>query len=133
MSFGKEYDYSASYASVAEAAATERATFIRRTYTHVAGAILGFIALDAVLLQLPIGLEIARGLLSGSWLLVLGAFLCVSWIAGWWAQSATSRGIQYAGLTLYVVAEAIICLPLLWAAHLSAGPTALGQHVIATA
>jgi len=138
MSFGKEYDYSSAYATVAESAASERATFIRRTYLHVAGAILGFIALEAVLLQLPIGLQIASAMLQGSWLIVLAAFMFVSWIANRWAQSDTSRGMQYAGLTLYVVAEAIIFLPLLWIAQLYTAMYAAHHggsdpHFIATA
>jgi FtsH-binding integral membrane protein len=133
MSFGNEYDYSADHASATESAASERATFIRRTYTHVAGAILGFIALEAVLLQLPIGLEIVKALVSGWWLLAIGAFLFVSWLAGKWAQSDTSRGMQYAGLTIYVVAEAIICLPLLWVARFRMEQLALGQNVITIA
>ena len=35
------------------AAADERATFITKTYGHLAGAILVFVALETVLLNLP--------------------------------------------------------------------------------
>ena len=96
---------------------SERAAFIRRTYLHVAGAILAFVVLEAILLQLPIGGAIAT-VLSGrfTWLLVLGAFMGVSWLAQKWANSDTSPGMQYLGLGLYVVAEAIIFLPLLYVA-----------------
>ncbi len=96
---------------------SERAAFIRRTYLHVAGAILAFVVLEAILLQLPIGGAIAT-VLSGrfSWLLVLGAFMGVSWLAQKWASSDTSPGMQYLGLGLFVVAEAIIFLPLLYVA-----------------
>ena len=48
-----------------------------------------------------------------SWLIVLGAFMGVSWLARSWAESDTSRAMQYAGLSLYVVAEALIFLPLM--------------------
>lgn len=48
-----------------------------------------------------------------NWLIVLGAFMAVSYIADRWAESATSRGVQYLGLGLYVIAEAIIFIPLL--------------------
>src|SRR5262249_1478023 len=133
MSFGNEYDFSADHAPATESVASKRATFIRRTYTHVAAAILGFIALEAVLLHLPIGLEIARALVRGSWVLVIGAFVVVSWLAGWWAQSETSRGMQYVGLTLYVIAQAIIGLPLLWVAHLRMEHIAGGHNIIAIA
>jgi len=55
-----------------------------------------------------------------SWLVVLGAFMAVSWIANSWARSTTSVTVQYLGLSLYVVAEAIILLPLVsYANHLA--------------
>ena len=93
-----------------------RAVFIRRTYLHLAGAILAFVAIEAALFSIPGIEERVFGLLSTSrfsWLIVLGAFMLVSWIADRWAHSATSLGVQYAGLALYVAAEALIFLPLL--------------------
>jgi hypothetical protein len=39
--------------------------------------------------------------------------MVVGWVANNWAQSATSIGKQYAGLFLYVAAEAIIFLPMI--------------------
>ncbi len=96
---------------------SERAAFIRRTYLHVAGAILAFVALEALLLQLPLAGVISSVLGTRfGWLLVLGAFMAVSWIAQKWANSDTSPAMQYLGLGLYVVAEAIIFLPLLYVA-----------------
>jgi len=103
----------------AQAAVDERADFITKTYLHLAGAVCAFAAIEAVLLNLP-GIEGLVGLMFGtqySWLIVLGAFMVVSWIANSWAQSATSLGMQYAGLTLYVVAEAVIFVPILYMAR----------------
>ena len=58
-----------------------------------------------------------------SWLVVLGAFMLVGWVAERWARSATSPAMQYLGLGLYVVAEAIIMVPLLYvAAHYAKDP-----------
>ncbi len=102
----------------AQAAADERADFITKTYLHLAGAVCAFAAIEGVLLNMP-GVERLVQLMLGtqySWLIVLGAFMVVSWIANSWAQSTTSMGMQYAGLTLYVVAEAVIFLPLLYVA-----------------
>jgi FtsH-binding integral membrane protein len=48
-----------------------------------------------------------------NWLLVLGLFMVVSWIADRMARSGTSRGVQYAGLALYVGIWAVLLLPLL--------------------
>jgi FtsH-binding integral membrane protein len=98
------------------ASESARAAFIRRTYAHLAGAILVFVALETVLLQLP-GIEnIVRSTMGMGWLVVLLAFMGVSWLANMWAHSQTSPAIQYLGLGLYVVAEAVIFLPLLYIA-----------------
>jgi FtsH-binding integral membrane protein len=52
---------------------------------------------------------------AGNWapLLMMVAFMAVSWVAHSWAQSGTSPAIQYLGLSLYVVAEALIFVPLM--------------------
>lgn len=46
-------------------------------------------------------------------MMVLGAFIGVSYLATYWANSSTSMGMQYLGLGLYVVAEAVIFVPLI--------------------
>jgi FtsH-binding integral membrane protein len=101
-----------------ETTQSERAAFIRRTYGHLAGAILAFAALEMVLLNLPNIGEIVGGMMGGrvTWLLIVGAFIGVGWLAEAWSRSDTSRGLQYVGLGLYVVAEAVIFLPLLYIA-----------------
>lgn len=102
----------------AEAPVSARVAFIRKTYLHLGGAVLAFIALEAALLHSPLARPIVQTLLGGrmSWLIVLGAFMLVGVVAERWARSATSPAMQYVGLGLYVVAEAIIMLPLLFVA-----------------
>lgn len=107
--------------TVAESAPAERAAFIRRTYAHLAGAILAFFGLEFFLISSGIGLGIAQTMLGFSWLLVLGAFMGISFLANWWANSSASRPMQYLGLGLYIVAQGIIFLPLLYFARASAG------------
>jgi len=110
MSYG--YDYSVA----AQAASSDRATFIRRTYAHLAGAILAFMGLEALLLNWLSNeqqMQILHLMGGYGWLLVMLAFMGASWLAQTWAQSDTSPGMQYMGLGLYIVAEAIIFLPLL--------------------
>jgi len=103
--------------SVFHAEASERAAFIRRTYAHLALAVLAFIVIEAFLLQLPIAGAIVGAMTGGySWLIVLAAFMGVSWLAEQWANSDTSPQMQYLGLGLFVAAEAIIFLPLLYIA-----------------
>ena len=104
----------------AQAAADERTDFITKTYLHLAGAIGLFVILEAVLLSLPMTGELVMKVLGMplGWLIVLGAFMVVSYIAESWARSAVSQTTQYMGLGLYVVAEAVIFTPLLFLATL---------------
>ena len=50
------------------------------------------------------------------WLIVLGLFMGVSYIANKLALSGGSEQMQYLGLGLFVIAEAIVFLPLLFIA-----------------
>lgn len=106
-----DYNYSPS-GTVAEAAAADRVTFIRRTYVHLGIAIAAFAGLETYLLKASWATSLVGGMLQ-NWWIVLIAFMGVSWLANWWAQSSTSRGLQYLGLGAYVVIEAVIFLPLL--------------------
>lgn len=129
-------DYQRGYAPpVAHASTTERAEFIRQTYLHLLGAVLAFIAIEALLLKSPFAEPLVRTALGSrfGWLVVLGAFMAVGWLAESWARSGKSVGMQYAGLGLYVVAEAIVFLPLLFVAGRIAGPTIFVEAGIYTA
>ena len=105
---------------VIDAEDSQRLTFIRRTYAHLAGAIVALVALETLLFAVvpaqTMNSLVERMLSGWGWLIVLGAFMGVSWIAEQWARSDTSRSTQYAGLSLYVVAQAVILLPLLYIA-----------------
>jgi FtsH-binding integral membrane protein len=115
------------------AAASERAAFIRRTYAHLALAVLAFIVVEAFLLQLPIAGAIAGAMTSGySWLIVLAAFMGVSWLAERWANSDASPQKQYLGLGLFVVAEAVIFLPLLYVAANFSSPDVIPMAAVIT-
>ena len=106
---------------VASASQDVRADFIRRTYRHLAFAVLGFIAIEYLLLNSPMAPAMASLMTGGyAWLVVLAAFMGVSYIADRWARSTTSVQTQYLGLIVYVVAEAIIFLPLLLIASMIA-------------
>ncbi len=110
---------------VSASSVEERAKFIERTYIHLAGAILGFVGLEYFLLGSDTVREFAINSMMGSqysWLIVLGAFMAVSYVADRWARSATSLPLQYAGLGLYVAAEAVIFVPLLMIAQAMSGP-----------
>jgi len=122
--------------AVALAPAGERSAFIRRTYLHLAGAILAFVAIEYLLLVpfREMTLPLVTHMLSSrfGWLLVLGLFMLVGYIADRWARSARSRRLQYAGLGLYVVAEAVIFLPLLYVAAYYTSPEVIPTAAVLT-
>lgn len=103
--------------TVAEAPSDIRATFIRRTYGHLALAILAFILVEYLLLSWSGADQLVAKMTNGyNWLIVLGAFMGISWLADRWALSSTSRSLQYAALGIFVIAEAVLFLPLLYVA-----------------
>ncbi len=122
--------------TAAQSSADERSAFIRRTYGHLAGAILVFALLEAVLLgpMRPAVEPLIQAMLASrfGWLIVLGLFMAVGWIADRWARSQKSPAMQYLGLGLYVFAEAIIFLPLLFMAAFYSSPTVIPMAGILT-
>lgn len=120
--------------SLSDAAPNVRAQFIRRTYIHLAFALLAFVGLEAILLQLPISYKVTQMIFSSSfgWLMVLGGFMILSWLARSLATSAKSKSSQYTGLGIYVVAQALIFVPLLIIAIAQAGSGILVQAGIMT-
>lgn len=106
----------------ARAPASDRAQFIRRTYLHLGGAIACFAGLEFFLFSSGVAEALVPVLTSSrwTWLLVLGLFMGTGWIADRWARRASSPVMAYGGLALFVVAEAIFFLPMLYmAAHYS--------------
>jgi FtsH-binding integral membrane protein len=99
-----------------------RVTFIRRTYLHLAGAIALFVAFEAAVFTLvpEPALDEAMGLLFASrfgWLGVMLGLMVTSWIANFLAANTSSSPAAYAGLGLYVVAQGIVFVPLLYLAE----------------
>ncbi len=119
---------------VANASEAERAGFIRRTYLHVGGAIAAFTVLETLLVKSGVAesFYLMLGQNKWVWLLVMVAFMGVSYVADSWARSAISREKQYMGLGLFIIAEAIVFMPLLYRAVATA-PETLQSAVIVTA
>lgn len=131
-------DFTTTYGnSVAEAAPAARAEFIRKTYLLLAAAIFAFIALEVFLFASGIAQAIVSVFFVGGrlgWLVVLGAFMLISWLSEKWAVSETSTAVQYSGLALFVIAEAIIFIPLLYvAAYASGDPTVIVKAGVVSA
>ncbi len=102
--------------SVADSAPVERAEFIRKTYLWLAAAILGFVAIEALLFLSGAATIILTVVSAGGrfgWLAVLAGFMGISYVANRWAMSDTSSSTQALGLLLYVVGEAVIFVPMI--------------------
>lgn len=90
----------------------------------LAATIAAFIVFEGFLFVSGAAYVFTDFVFSGSrmtWLLVLGVFMVITWLANSWAVSDTSKGLQYLGLVLYVIAEAIIFTPMILFAAVKAG------------
>lgn len=111
--------------AVATVGVSDRVAFLRRTYGLLGVALIAFAALTAGMMRYgtETSLRFSAWAMGGrlNWLLVLGLFMVVGYIASGLARSQTSRGLQLGGLALAVVAEAAILQPLLWVLVLKFG------------
>ena len=115
---------------MANASDVERKTFYRKTYAHVALGILGFIAAEWFLINnVPENLILAMISTSWIWLLIIGAFWMVSTFTDKLALSP-DRNMQYLGLMLFAVIEAIIFLPLIYIALVYVGGDIIKQAAV---
>jgi FtsH-binding integral membrane protein len=108
-----------------------RSVFISRTYTHLVAGILGFILVEMGLFESGLAIQIARFMFSFNWFLIMGAFMLTGWLATRTAQTSTSIGMQYFAYAAYVLAEALIFVPLLYLAD-SKAPGTIDSAVLVT-
>ena len=117
---------------VANATDYEKATFYRKTYLHVALAVLAFIIVETLLLKIvPQDLIIGMFGHQYLWLLIIGLFWLGTTLSNKMAF-APSRDQQYLGLGLYVLLEAIIFLPMIYIALAYAGGDVITQAAFIT-
>jgi FtsH-binding integral membrane protein len=104
--------------AVATVGVSDRVTFLRKTYAHLGVALLAFAAITGGMMRFApeVSLKFSRWALDGrwNWLLLMGAFMLVGYLAERLAMSETSRGLQYVGLGLATIAQAVILQPILW-------------------
>jgi len=124
------YEVPQAYTPVAAIGVDARARFINRTYNHLMGSILGFTLIEVWLFSTGMAETMARSMLGGSWLLILGAFMLVNWFATRIALTSDNKGAQYAALVGFVVAEAIIFVPMLYMAEAYAPGTIQSAAVV---
>jgi uncharacterized protein len=93
-----------------------RSKFMTRVYTQLMVGIAGFIAISYVLFSTGLAYDIANFVIGTSWLIILGGFMIVSWMANSWGFRAETRGAQYGAYALLVVANALLfATPLVFA------------------
>ena len=104
--------------TVAQASPNARLEFIKKTYTHLAGAVAAFVLVEFILFQTGIAGGITN-FISGNrfgWLMILGGFSLLGWLSRSLIAKADDINTQYAGLGLYIVGEALIFAPILYIA-----------------
>ena len=117
---------------VSHSTSVEQAEFYRKTYLHVAFAILAFMSVETLLLTLvPDRLIMMMVGNKFGWLFILGLF----WLGSSMSNKlvfAQTREKQYLGLGLYVLLEAVIFLPLIFMASATAGTSVITQAALIT-
>ncbi|MFT3796222.1 Bax inhibitor-1 family protein [Flavobacterium sp.] len=117
---------------VANATDVEKAGFYKKTYLHVALALLAFIVVETIMIQ-TVPVEWIAAMFDGKfmWLFIIGLFWLGSVISTK-MSFAPSRNQQYLGLGLYVILEAIIFLPMIYIAASYTGAEILLQAALLT-
>jgi FtsH-binding integral membrane protein len=112
------YAYEMDRPLAARAAESERATFIRRTYLHLAGAVLAFVTLESLIFTLVPQQQLETTMRQffmapGSQLILLFAYIGVSMFARYLAFNGGNSASAYAGLILYTLFEVVFFVPIL--------------------
>ncbi len=101
---------------VAVLEADVRGAFLVRVYQHLLAAVVAFVLFEVLLFATGMA-ESIYDLVAGSggaWLLVLGGFMIVNWMATSAAHDVLNPSRQYAGLFGLAAAEALIFAPFLY-------------------
>ncbi|WP_103071730.1 Bax inhibitor-1/YccA family protein [Aquimarina sediminis] len=114
----------------------KRVVFYKKTYTHLAMAVLLFVIVEWIFFQIEPLVNFAFSMTQGwRWLVMLGGFMLATNYAEKMAHKNHNINQQYLGLLLYVVAEAFIFIPLIGYAMMiaeSGGVNILNQAAILT-
>jgi FtsH-binding integral membrane protein len=97
---------------------SDRVAFLRKTYSLLGVALIAFAAITAGMMRFMTETSwgFSKWALTGrwNWLLVIGLFMLVGYVAERLARSQTSPALQYVGLGVFVIAEALLLQPILW-------------------
>lgn len=121
--------------AVATIGVSDRVAFLRKTYGHLGVALIAFAAITGGLIKFAPSFSwgFSKWALQGrwTWLAVLGLFMVVGYVAERLARAETSRGLQYLGLGIAVVAEAVLLQPMIWILMIRFGGASMGEQMAA--
>jgi uncharacterized protein len=115
-----------------------RSEFMRGVYTNLVLGIVAFIGIEFVLLSdvlftTPPAAYITQLVISTNWLLILGGFMLVSWMASRLSVNARTPGQQWGGYGLLILANALLfATPLYIAANEPALEGTIGTAALLT-
>ncbi|HSK23337.1 MAG TPA: Bax inhibitor-1 family protein [Egicoccus sp.] len=126
-------------APIAQQPVDVRATYMRGVYTNLVIGVLAFIGIEFLLLSetlfgaTSLAERITEVVVGTSWLLILGGFMLVSWMASRLAVKATTPAQQWGGYGLLVVANALLfAMPLFIASEVEALEGTIGNAALLT-
>ena len=100
------------YTESAAVSGFDQQTFLRKTYGHLFGAVIAFIALEYVLFTSGIALALAP-IMTSNWLIVIGGFMLLGFITSYFAGRASTPGMQYVEMGVTILLQSLIFIPLL--------------------
>lgn len=113
----------------------ERVAFYKKTYAHVAAGVLVFIMFEYLLLQSETVIDFMLSMTDGyKWLIMLGGFMLVTNYAESTAMKTSDKNMQYMAYVLYIFAQAVIFVPLIYIAkyYMDAGDEIINQAAVVT-
>src|SRR5690606_33570147 len=114
---------------------TDRVSFYKKTYTHVAGGVLVFILFEYLLLQSNTMDNFALSMTEDfKWHIMLGGIIFITNYDEKMTLKSPDKNMQYLAYGLYIFAEAFIFVPLIYIAayYMDSGPEILNQAAIVT-
>ncbi|MBL7558212.1 US12 family protein [Olleya sp. YSTF-M6] len=113
----------------------DRTAFYKKTYGHVAGGVLAFVLFEYLLLQSDALVEFMLSMTQGyKWLLLLGGFMLITTYAESTAMKTADKNKQYLAYGIYILAQAVIFVPMIYIAafYMDSGAEILQQAALVT-